>query len=61
MMDATHPCLNGLVTERDLDLAETEFPGISQLHAARGGRDRTFLDLLAAYLSTFADASARCC
>jgi hypothetical protein len=43
--------LCGLVTERDLDLAELEFPGISNLYATRRGLDRTFLDLLAAYLS----------
>ena len=44
------PCLRGLVTDQDLALAEEEFPGISALHLRRGARDRTFLDLLAAYL-----------
>lgn len=45
-----HPCLRGLVTDQDLALAEEEFPGIVELHQRRGGRDRTFLELLAAYL-----------
>ena len=44
------PCLRGLVTDQDLELAEEVFPGICELHARRGARDRTFLDLLAAYL-----------
>lgn len=38
------------MTDRDLELAEEVFPGICELHARRGARDRTFLDLLAAYL-----------
>lgn len=42
--------LCGVVTDRDLELAEQEFPGICELHARRGGRDRTFLELLGAYL-----------
>jgi len=44
------PCLLGLVTDQDLELAEREFPGICQFYASRGGRDRTFLELLAAFL-----------
>lgn len=48
------PCLRGLVTEQDLELAEQEFPGICELHLRRGARDRTFLELLAAYLSDVA-------
>jgi hypothetical protein len=42
--------LLGLVTDQDLELAEAEFPGIVQFHAQRHGQDRTFLQLLAAYL-----------
>lgn len=49
-MDINAPSLRGLVTERDLRLAEAEFPGISAFYATRCGRDRTFLDLLAAFL-----------
>jgi hypothetical protein len=45
------PCLRGLVTDQDLALAELEFPGIMELHNRRGSRDRTFLELLAAYLN----------
>jgi hypothetical protein len=44
------PCLYGLVTDQDLSAAEEEFPGITELYESRRGRDRTFLDLLAAYL-----------
>lgn len=47
---STAPCLRGLVTDRDLDAAEQEFPGICEFYAAHIGRMRTFLDLLAAYL-----------
>jgi hypothetical protein len=43
-------CLRGLVTEADLAIAETEFPGISQFFATRAGKDHTFLELLCAYL-----------
>ncbi|HVV87904.1 MAG TPA: hypothetical protein VHE35_32915 [Kofleriaceae bacterium] len=43
-------CLRGLVTEQDLELAEREFPGICELHRRRGAMDRTFLELLHAYL-----------
>ena len=43
--------LRGLVTDKDLDLAEQEFPGITKFHADCAGRFRTFLDLLAAYLA----------
>jgi len=43
-------CLRGLVTDHDLDAAEAEFPGITDFYATRRGRDRTFLDLLAAFL-----------
>ena len=42
--------MRGLVTDQDLELAEAEFPGICRLYAERQHRDRTFLDLLAAYL-----------
>ncbi len=52
------PCLRGLVTDQDLEQAETEFPGICELHARRGARDRTFLDLLAAYLCVTTDRAA---
>ena len=45
------PCLQGVVTERDLAQADQEFPGICELHARRGARDRTFLELLHAYLT----------
>lgn len=44
------PCLRGLVTDADLELAEQEFPGICELHRRRGALDRTFLELLHAYL-----------
>jgi hypothetical protein len=47
----TNPCLCGLVTDQDLELAEVEFPGICRFYAARKGRDRTFLELLAAFLA----------
>ncbi len=43
-------CLRGLVTDQDLELAEQEFPGICDFYATRRGRDRTFLELLHAYL-----------
>lgn len=46
----SQPCLRGLVTDQDLRLAEDEFPGISAFYATRTGKDRTFLDLLAAFL-----------
>ncbi len=45
------PCLRGVVTDQDLEQAEQEFPGICELHARRGARDRTFLELLHAYLT----------
>jgi hypothetical protein len=45
------PCLRGLVTDQDLAQAEEEFPGICELHSRRGARDRTFLELLHAYLT----------
>ena len=44
------PCLKGVVTDADLELAEQEFPGICELHRRRGALDRTFLELLHAYL-----------
>jgi len=44
------PCLRGLVTDADLDMAEEQFPGIIQFHASRVGKDHTFLELLAAFL-----------
>jgi hypothetical protein len=43
--------LQGLVTDRDLELAEREFPGICRFHEQRRGMHRTFLDLLAAFIS----------
>lgn len=52
------PCLRGLITDQDLELAEAEFPGICRLHDSRGHRDRTFLELLAAYLA-WMDSPAR--
>jgi hypothetical protein len=47
------PKLEGFISERDLDLAEGEFPGIASFYrqcamSARP-RPRTFLDLLTAY------------
>jgi hypothetical protein len=53
------PCpLRGLVTDQDLELAEQEFPGICELHRRRGALDRTFLDLLAAYLCVCGERQA---
>jgi hypothetical protein len=43
--------LEGLVTDRDLQLAEQEFPGICRFHEECRGKHRTFLDLLAAFIS----------
>jgi|RhiMetdeSRZDD1v2_1073273.scaffolds.fasta_scaffold220329_2 hypothetical protein len=51
-------CLRGLVTDADLAMAEVEFPGISQFHAGRIGKDHTFLELLAAYLGIDHTATA---
>lgn len=44
------PYLRGLVTDQDLDAAEAEFPGITDFFARRRGLNRTFLDLLGAFL-----------
>jgi len=38
--------LQGFITERNLDEADQEFPGIKQFYLAMTARVRTFLDLL---------------
>lgn len=39
----------GLITERDLEQAEEEFPGISQFFSACSCKPRTFLELVALF------------
>ena len=56
---ADHHCLRGLITEDDLALAEREFPGITRFFETRRGRDRTFLDLVVAYVGEQPVAAAR--
>jgi hypothetical protein len=41
--------MSGLVTERDLEEADTEFPGIVALYARLVEKPRTFLDLVRLY------------
>jgi hypothetical protein len=41
--------MSGLVTERDLEEADTEFPGIGALYARLPEKPRTFLDLVRLY------------
>jgi hypothetical protein len=41
--------MRGLVTERDLQAAEAEFPGIQALYARLPEKPRTFLDLVQLY------------
>jgi len=42
-------CMSGMVTERDLEAADTEFPGIGALYAGLPEKPRTFLDLVRLY------------
>jgi hypothetical protein len=41
--------MSGFITERDLDAAECEFPGIQRLYASLAAKPRTFLELVWLY------------
>ena len=43
--------LRGFITERHLDQAEVEFPGITVFYATCRPAPRTFLDLVARYVA----------
>jgi hypothetical protein len=49
--------MQGLITEHDLDQAETEFPGISELYASLDPKPATFLDLVARFEHWCEDAT----
>ena len=56
-MGTTSGVLLGVLTERDLPAAESEFPGISEFFARCAEKPRTFLELVFA----FADAHQAAC
>ena len=41
--------MQGFITERDLDQADHEFPGIAAYFAALADKPRTFLELVAEF------------
>jgi hypothetical protein len=48
--DASSKGMRGLITERDFEAAETEFPGIAELFRNLEQKPKTFLDLFERYI-----------
>jgi hypothetical protein len=44
------PIVRGLITERDFNEAESEFPGITKVYGGLSVKPATFLELLHVYL-----------
>jgi hypothetical protein len=52
METTSQPSLKGVLTERDLGLAEHEFPGITHFFETCSQRPGTFLELVFAFMAT---------